>query len=311
MFLCSVEPLRHASNGASVTRPALAGNPDRHVMAACELARSSRLLAAARSELAPEEQQAVERHLAACGTCSAELELLRRGWEALAAAPTITPPSELRDAVLTRVAAAQEHEALGRPPWVIALQCLVPAVAAALASVAFVVLRDPGCRTPLALACCGALWAGAYALAFAVLVGSRRHTTGRALARRGLLAAAGGLFLTGACPNDAGEMISIPVFSDIATAAATSTGMAFALGLVLAGAPLLLAMLLIPARQPRPAGELGSSAIYFALLAPALYLQSNALALAGLFALVGGAALGALGPGLLELRLRAPVTRNA
>jgi hypothetical protein len=279
-------------------------------MAACELD-TARLLAAARGELAAEEQQAIERHLVACGTCSDEFELLRLGWAALGAAPTITPPTELRGAVLTRIASAREHEARGRPSWAIALQCLVPAVAAAVASVAFVVLRDPDCRTPLALACCGALWAGAYALAFAVLVGSRRDTPGRALARRGLLAAAGGLVLTGVCPNDAGDKLAIPVFSDIAAAAAMSTGMAFALGLVLAGAPLLLAMLVIPARRPRPKGELGASAIYFALLAPALYLQSNALALAGLFALVAGAALGALGPGLLELRLRAPETRNA
>lgn len=279
-------------------------------MVPCELARS-RLLAAARGGLGEDEQQLLKRHLVGCASCSRELEQLRRGWETLGAAREVIPPAGLRDAVLARVAAVREQQARGRPSWMIAVTCILPAVATALASVAFVVLRDPGCRTPLALACCGALWAGSYALAFAALVANRRDTPGRALARRGLLAAAAGLLLTSVCPNDAGEMFAIPIISDIAAGAATSTAMAFTLGLVLAGVPLLVATLVIPARRPRAAAELAASGVYFALLAPALYLQSNALALGGLLALVAGAALGAICPGLIEFTLRSPVTRSA
>lgn len=271
----------------------------------CEITRSN-VVSAIRGEVSAEEQQAFDEHIAACHACSEEVALLRGIWDALGAAPSIAPPSRLRDSVLSRVAAAREREASVRAPWAFALRSLVPGLAAALASVAFVVLRDPGCRSPLALACCGALWAGAYALAFAVLTGSRRRSPARALAGRGLLAAAGGLFLTGVCPDESGRGFAIPIVADIASAAATSPGMAFALGVVLAALPLLAVMLVVPARRPGPASEIGATGIYLGLLAPALYLQSSFLAFAGLLALVAGAALGALAPALLELRLRRP-----
>ena len=279
-------------------------------MDTCEITRSN-VVAVIRGELSAEEQQAFDRHVATCPTCSSELASLRRVWDELGAAPSLAPPPRLREDVLSRVAAARERGVPARPAWAFALRFLVPGVVAALASVAFVVLRDPGCRSPLALACCGAVWAGAYALAFAVLVGSRRESPGRALAGRGLLAAAGGLFLTGVCPDESGRSFVIPFFSHLVATAATSAGMAFTLGLVLAALPLLVAMLVVPARRPKLTAELGASAMYFALLVPALYLQSSFLAFAGLLALVAGAALGALGPALLELRLRRPAEANA
>lgn len=252
-------------------------------------------------------------HVGACEACAAELGTLRTGWVALDAVPEIAPRRELRNAVLAAVAAAREHEAAARTTWRSALRFLLPAIGAALASAVVLVLPDPDCRTPLAVAFCSVLWAGVYALAFAVLLGSQRQSPSRAVVVRGVGAAAAGMLLVTFCPDGAGQTSPLPLLGAAAAAAAASPVAAFALGLGLAAVPLALAVLLVPPSGPRPrvGRAFGTAGLYFALLAPALYLVSSFLAVGGLVALLVGAAVGALAPVLLELPLRQPVAESA
>ncbi|MDX2093032.1 MAG: hypothetical protein SFX73_34635 [Kofleriaceae bacterium] len=263
------------------------------------------MVAALRGDLAEHEAGALEKHVRTCAACAAEVGALRAAWTALDAVPAVTPPVALRSSVLAAIASARKGDAHTRPSWRSEVRFLIPGVAAALASVAFLVAPDPDCRTPLAIAACGAVWAGVYALAFAVLMSSYRKGPARVLAGRGLAAAAGGLLLVRLCPTeDRGSVL--PFLSDLATQAASSPAIAFALGSALAALPLALAVICIPARAGEAGlrDELVTGAMYFTLLAPALYLGSSFLALGGLLALLGGAALGALAPLLVELLLR-------
>lgn len=283
-------------------------------MTRCEKARSQ-MTALLSDEPRAEEHLALEGHIVECPDCAAEFHAMRRAWQALDAAPQITPPADLRDSVLSAVAAAREREAQMRSSWTSAIKFLVPGVLAAVASVALIVVPDPDCRTPLAVACCGTLWAGVYALAFAVLFGSQRKSPSRALVGRSLAAAAGGLLLVRFCPPEGGNggFLTIPFLAELAGRATESPALAFALGLGLAAVPLAIAMLVISPRSRRPSvnAELATASIYFSLIAPALYLASSFMALAGLVALLGGAALGALAPALLEIPLRRQLAGEA
>lgn len=283
-------------------------------MSECDRARSQ-MVARLSGELGAEDTRSLDSHVAACPSCASERHAIQRAWLALDAAPRVVPPAGLRDAVLSTISVAREREAQTHPSWTSALRFLIPAIAAAVASVALIVVPDPDCRSPLAVGCCGTLWAGVYALAFAVLVGSKRKSPSRALVGRGLAAAAGGLLLVRFCPPESGNrsFLTIPFLADLAGRASESPAIAFALGLSLAAVPLIIAVLVISPRSRRPSinGELGTAAIYFSLLAPALYLASSFMALVGLIALLGGAALGALAPVLLEIPLRRPLAGEA
>lgn len=261
------------------------------------------MLAAVRGELGPTAARELERHAAACEDCGAELRALRRAWEALDAGAGDPPPPAMRDAVLAAVAAARELEARSRPSWLAAMKSLPLGIGAALASAALLVLHDPDCRDPFAIACCAALWASVYGLAFALLVSSRRGSPWRTSVGRGLVAAGAGLLLVRFCPLEAGQPgFAIPLVADLAARAAGSPAHAFGLGMAVVALPLVLAILVIPTRR-RPLagqGELVTAGIAFALLAPALYLTSSFLALAGLAALLAGAGAGALGPIAVE-----------
>jgi hypothetical protein len=273
-------------------------------MEPCERAKSS-ILPALRAELGAEEARALARHLASCPQCAEEYRGIEQAWALLDRVAVAAPPPQLRDAVLSVVAATREREARTHPPWRAALLALVPGVLAALASLVLIVLPDPDCNTPLAVACCGALWAGLYALAFTVLAGSQRKSFSRALAGRALIAAAGGLLLVRLCPAESSAGFTVPLLDGLAAAASTSAPSAFGLGLLVAAVPLSLALLFVrPGGVPQAKGGLAMSGIYFALLAPALYLASGPLAFTGLLTLLAGAAAGSLVPTSLELLLR-------
>lgn len=277
-------------------------------MGTCEIARA-RLLDSVRGSLAAVESLALDAHVRACSSCSTELAALRRAWDALDALEG-DAPGRLRARVLSGVARAREAEAR-RAFWGAGLKGLGAGALAALASVAIAIARDPGCRSAWAIACCGTLWTALYAVAFAVLVASRRRSPGRIQVTRGLLAAGAGVVLTSVCTPEAGAMTVLAPFSGLAASAASSAWSAFVLGLVLAAVPLALALLLVRAGKPALKWQMVMAGTYFALLAPALYLGSSFMALAGVLSLVGGAALGALAPALLELTLNAPRAREA
>lgn len=259
---------------------------------------------ATRGALPASAQAALDEHLAACAACAAEMAIVRRGWSALDGDRALAPPAWMKDAVLARVNVAAT-------PLRFTARALVPAVAAALASVGLLVAADSDCRTPLAVACCGTLWTGLFGLAFAALLASGRATAAHVLARRGLLAGAGAILLAATCPTEPGQgLLALPGLSTLALAAAASPIAAFAFGLVVVLVPLVIASFFA---RPRGAVSMRHSvagtALYLAVAAPALFLTSSALALGGLVALSLGAAVGAGAPALLEslwLRRRAP-----
>ena len=258
-------------------------------------------------ELGQVDQQALLTHLRGCPRCAEEYRQAQSAWAALASARVVVPPSRLRANVLAAVRAAPAQPAAVLTP----LKFLLPGLVAAVASVTLFVAHDPDCRTPLAIACCSALWAGVYGLGFAVLLGSRSGSPTRTLASRALLAAAGGLFLARACPTEPGERLGFPLISAIATAATTSVGWALLLGLIIGAVPLAVSLLLVRVAKPTIGSQLATAGIYFAAVAPALYLESSTLALMGLLALLAGTALGALGSSVSEWALRRPTTAAA
>ena len=279
-------------------------------MNACE--RAHRWVVEALSgELDDSGQRALSLHLADCEKCAGEFQTLKGAWQALDSAPEPATPSALRSQVLARVRAARESETVTPSRMFAPLRVIVPALLAALASVALLVAHDPDCRSPLAIACCSALWAGVYGLGFAVFLASRKGTPARSLAARALVAAAGGMFLVRLCPTEPGQSFALPLLSAMARVADTMPAVGFALGLALGAAPLVLAILVVRTVRPSLRGELATAGIYFSALAPALYLESSTLALTGLIAVLAGAAVGVLAPPLLELALRRPALGGA
>ena len=262
-------------------------------------------------ELALADQQALLAHLRGCPRCAEQYRQAESAWTALASAIVVVPPDRLRANVLAAVRAAPDRQP-SETGWLVApLKFLVPGLVAAVATATLFVAHDPDCRTPLAIACCSALWAGVYGLGFAVLLGSRFGSPTRALAARALLAAAGGLLLARACPTEPGERFGLPIVSAIATAAMTSVPWALLLGLIIGAVPLTLSVLLVRASRMTIRSQVATAGIYFAAVAPALYLESSTLALTGLAALLVGTAAGALGSTLSEWVLRRPALRAA
>lgn len=269
-------------------------------MDACHDA-TSRMLAALRGDLGAGERVEFERHLASCASCAKEMDSLQQAWLALDDAAAAAPPTSLRDAVLSRVAAAREADAK-RVQWTSVLKSLLPGLAAALVSL-FLAVPDPDCRTPLGIACCGAVWVALYGTAFAVFIATRRGSIGRALVARGLAAATGGLLLANACPMGSGGVAGA-LFPAARSWAITSSAGAFAVGFFLVAVAVSAAVVLVPPRKSGMGPALATAALSIALLAPALYLGSSVLALSGLVALLAGAAAGALAPSLLDAVLR-------
>ena len=251
-----------------------------------------------------------EWHLASCPGCAAEFQSVRSSWQVLGKAAAIQPPDGLRPRVLQAVRAARQKQ-VSVAPRVSPLRYVLLGLAAAIASVVLVVAHDPDCRSPLAVACCSATWAGVYGLGFAVMLGSRRGSPIRALASRALLAAIGGLLLVRACPTEPGERLAVPFLSALATAAMTSVPWALLLGLLVGAVPLTISLLLVRTSGITIRSQLGTAGLYLAAVAPALYLESSSLALAGLLALLTGTVLGALGPMFSEWMLRRPSMRLA
>ena len=265
-------------------------------------AASSGMLAALRGDASAQERADVEGHLASCTSCAHEMASLRRAWLALDVAAAVAPPASLRDAVLSRIAAAREAEAKGWVQWTWVLKSLLPGLAAALVSL-YLAAPDPDCRTPLAIASCGAVWVALYGTAFAVFIASRRGSAGRALAARGLAAATGGLLLVRACPMESGGLAGV-LFPGARSWAATSAAGGFAVGFFLVAVAVSVAIIVVPPRTSGISAALSTAGVSLALLAPALYLGSSVLALSALLALLAGAAAGALAPSLLDAALR-------
>lgn len=255
------------------------------------------LARAVRDDLGTDERARLELHLTGCPACAGEYEALRHAWTALDNALDMGPPMSVRESVLAAVRRTPAKTARLRP-----VRALLGAAAATLASVVIVVVPDPDCRTPLAIACCAAVWGLVYGVAFVGVLARSGTESFRMVASRGLLAGGVGLGLAGVCPMEPGAGL-LPV--SLASFATESSAALFLLGLLLCGLPATLAVLVLrPAREWRTAFAVASAAIAFALVAPALYLGSSALALSGLFALLAGSALGTLAPPLVELRLR-------
>lgn len=245
-------------------------------------------------------RRAIDDHVRGCRACAAELDQVRRGWIALDALPLVPAPrSEVRASVLRAVQPA-------KAPRRRHLATVLGGIGAALATVALIVVPDPDCRSPAAIACCAMLWVAVYAVGFSVLAASRRGDGVNAIAGRGLLAAAGGLLLVRACPGESAELIPIPFLSGLAERATESSAIAFLYGGLLGAAPLALALLLLRSSRATVAGNVATAGIYLAALAPALYLASSYLALTGLLALIAGAVAGAMAPALVEVAIRRP-----
>ncbi len=268
----------------------------------CSASRS-RMLALVRDDASAEERLDVERHVASCVSCAREMDSVRGAWLALDEAADVVPPPALRDAVLSRIAAARESEAKGRVQWTWVFKSLLPGLGAALVSL-FLATPDPDCRTPLAIASCGAVWVALYGTAFAVFIASRRGSAGRAVAARGLAAATGGLLLARACPMESGGLAGV-LFPAARAWAVTSVAGAFAVGFFLVAVAVSAAIILVPPRTSGIRAALSTAGVSIGLLAPALYLGSSVLALSALVALLAGAAAGALAPSLLDAALRA------
>ena len=243
----------------------------------------------------------MERHVSGCATCREEWSELQLAWDALESVPEADPPLGLRARTLAAVAAVRLAEEPSWASFLKPLKFLGPALLASLASILVFVARDPDCRTPLAVACCGLLWAAIYALAFATLRASHGNAPGRSVAARSLLAAAGGILLVRFCPDELPGRAGLA--AGLAAAAAASPAWAFMLGMAIAALPLVVAVVLIPSRPPQLWGGLATAGMYFAALAPALYLSSNVMALGGLWTLLTGAAVGTLGPVAFELAI--------
>lgn len=249
--------------------------------------------------------RAIEDHVRGCTTCRAELEQLRCGWNALAAMPPVPAlRSEVRETVLRAVRPELQAVRTPRGPRV---ATALGGFVAALATVALVVVPDPDCRSPFAIACCAMLWVVVYGVGFSLLAARRRGKID-AVAGRGLLAAAGGLLLVRACPGESAELISIPFLSRLSERASESSAIAFLFGGLLGAVPIAFAVLALRSSRATVSGNVTTAGIYLAVLAPALYLASSYLALTGLLALVGGAVAGAMAPVLLEVAIRRPRT---
>lgn len=270
-------------------------------MDACRSA-SSRMLAALRGDASALERLELESHLGSCADCAREMASLRAAWSALDEVADVAPPASFRDAVLSRVSATREADAKRRVQWTWILKSLLPGLGAALVSL-FLAAPDPDCRTPLAIACCGAVWVALYGTAFAIFIASRRGTVGRSVAARGLAAATGGLLLARACPMESGGLAGA-LFPAARAWTATSVAGAFAVGFFPVAVAVTAAIVIV---RPRPSGirsALSTAGVSLGLLAPALYLGSSVVALTALVALLAGAAAGALAPSLLETALR-------
>ncbi|MEW6488050.1 MAG: anti-sigma factor [Thermodesulfobacteriota bacterium] len=260
-----------------------------------------------RDELSADEEREFERHMAACSACAREWEPLRVAWLALDEVEVPVPRPELRSSVLSAVAAARAGEEGERVLRATVLKFLLPALVAALVTAVFVLGPETQCRSSLAVACCGVLWSGVYALAFAVAVGSQAGTPLRRLTVRGLAAGAAGLLLVRLCAFEGAERFRVPLLGGLTDAAGGSPLAAFGLGLLFAAPPLVAAILAAPVREARSHRKaiLAEGGLYFALLGPAVALfGSESLAVGGLAALLLGAVVGSTVPLLLEVTFR-------
>lgn len=276
-------------------------------MDACYAA-SSQILAAVMGDLGAGERAELELHFASCAPCAQEMASLRRAWVAMDQKAEILPPQSLRDSVLSRVSAAREADAK-RVQWTSILKSLLPGLALALISL-FLAVPDPDCRTPLGIACCGAVWVALYGTALAVFIAARRGSAGRALVARGLAAATGGLLLARACPMASGGVAGA-LFPALRPWTMSNIAGAFTLGFFLVAVAVSAAVVLVPPRKSGMRAALSTAAVSVGLLAPALYLGSSALALSALMALLAGAAAGALAPSILDAVLRGQTAEAA
>lgn len=259
------------------------------------------LLDEARGTLSESTQHALTEHVAGCAGCAAEREHVQRAWSALDEMPAQQVPVHLRATVLATIDARRPAGIARRVP---RIASVLGGIAAAVTTVTLLVAQDPDCRSPVSIACCGVLWVVAYALAFALLRRNPSKDGTRALVGRGLVAAGGGFLLVRMCPGESGELIPLPYLGALAEQAATSASSAFIYGALLGAIPLALALFVIRLRRPTLGAGLKTAGIYFVALAPALYLASSYLALLGLLAMLGGAAVGALAPAMAEVLVR-------
>lgn len=251
--------------------------------------------------LSESSRRALVGHVATCPACAVESADIRRGWSALDMLPDERSPAQLRATVLGAVESRRRTDAV---PATSRLVPVLGGLVAAVATVTLLVGQDPDCRSPVSIACCGALWVVAYAVAFALLGRKSSGDATRALVGRGLLAAAGGLLLVRMCPGESGELIPLPFLTTLAEQASSSLWSGFTYGALLGAMPLVLTLIVVRLRRPTVGAGVRSAGIQFLALAPALYLASSYLALVGLLAVLTGAAVGALTPALFEAWLR-------